>query len=377
MTTTYPGTLDSYATKVDGVDDVLAAHINDPQDAIEALEAQHQLRSLLRVKNEAGATVAANDLGYINEAGSFVRTTTANLAVAWATVIVGGANNAQIIVCRRGRVTITLNANCSIGDFLATSTTAGQASVLTAMRPEVCAVALTANASGAGGTCEAQLLTGTVYVGLSSAIDVYFVHTADETDWRTTINGAPAGAVVTYTAPLTSGAENTIVPTAATQYGKLRMYNETRSNYALVDSVNIGANTFTVTLAADIADWVNTDVITARSQTVVNPTAPPYFWDIDLSSADNDTIPITARALEIETAARDTGAAREVLYLHSWETYGAALVKQTPCYTANLWTFKSTTVPLIQRRFNYMLFASGAGTCSGALRLSGWWEAVP
>lgn len=38
MTTTFPVTVDSYSTKVDGVDDVLAAHINDPQDAIVALE---------------------------------------------------------------------------------------------------------------------------------------------------------------------------------------------------------------------------------------------------------------------------------------------------------------------------------------------------
>ena len=40
MTTDYPGALDSYSTKVDGVDDVLAAHINNPQDAIEAIEAE-------------------------------------------------------------------------------------------------------------------------------------------------------------------------------------------------------------------------------------------------------------------------------------------------------------------------------------------------
>ena len=40
MSTDYPGALDSYSTKIDGVDDVLAEHINDPQDAIEAIEAE-------------------------------------------------------------------------------------------------------------------------------------------------------------------------------------------------------------------------------------------------------------------------------------------------------------------------------------------------
>jgi len=40
MTTNYPASLDSYSTKTDNVDDVMAAHINDPQDAIEAIEAK-------------------------------------------------------------------------------------------------------------------------------------------------------------------------------------------------------------------------------------------------------------------------------------------------------------------------------------------------
>lgn len=40
MSTNYPGSLDSYTTKVDGVDDVLASHINDPQDAIVAIETE-------------------------------------------------------------------------------------------------------------------------------------------------------------------------------------------------------------------------------------------------------------------------------------------------------------------------------------------------
>jgi len=40
MATNFPTSLDSYDTKVDSVTDVVAADINDPQDAIEALEAK-------------------------------------------------------------------------------------------------------------------------------------------------------------------------------------------------------------------------------------------------------------------------------------------------------------------------------------------------
>jgi len=40
MSTNFPTSLDSYSTKTDNVDDVQAAHINNVQDAIEALEAK-------------------------------------------------------------------------------------------------------------------------------------------------------------------------------------------------------------------------------------------------------------------------------------------------------------------------------------------------
>lgn len=38
MTTNFPGAVDTYTTKVDLVDNVMAAHVNDLQDAIVALE---------------------------------------------------------------------------------------------------------------------------------------------------------------------------------------------------------------------------------------------------------------------------------------------------------------------------------------------------
>lgn len=328
------------------------------------------------VKNTSGAFASPNDVGYINEAGEYQTTTTEFDDVAWCVVLVGGGDNSDIFVARRGRVTITLNGDCSVGDKLYTSTTAGWAQPQSYMRPEMFAIAQTANVGGAGGTCEALLYCHTKYVGRVSATDVLFLNLTDDSDWRTTINGAPAGAVVTYNVPLTSGNENTIVPTGAAQYGKLRLYNETRVDYALIDSVNIGANTITLTAAAPGA-WANTDVITVRSQTSIRPGAPPYMFDVDLSSADNDTIPELARVLEFEVAVRDTAASGNVLYVTTWDVYAAAKIKVCPCYVANQFTYRPLNIPLIQRRFCIALFASGAATESSALRLSGWWEAAP
>ena len=45
MSTNFPTSLDSYSTLVDNTNDVMAAHINNPQDAIEALEAKVGINS--------------------------------------------------------------------------------------------------------------------------------------------------------------------------------------------------------------------------------------------------------------------------------------------------------------------------------------------
>lgn len=45
MATNFPTSLDSYANLIDNVDDVMAADVNDPRDAIEALEAKLGINS--------------------------------------------------------------------------------------------------------------------------------------------------------------------------------------------------------------------------------------------------------------------------------------------------------------------------------------------
>jgi hypothetical protein len=357
--------------KVDGVDDVMALHVNELQTAATAL-------NMLTVENDSGVLTAVGDVGYIDETGKYKETTTAYLdGVAWCVVIVGAADGSDMVVVVRGSpVNVALNGNCSIGDYLYTSTTAGQGQPQSYMRPEVFAVALTANDEGAGGYCEALLLCNTRRVPKSSANNILYVNGHTTMDWRTTINGAPAGAVVTYTAPLTSGAEDTIVPNAATELGKLRLYNETRGTYGLIDSVNIGANTITLTAAAPGA-WANTDVITTRSQTNVFAGPPPYYYEVDLSSADNDTIPILARTLVMDVGAIDTGGTGVYLLTHPWETNAPSKEKANRIYLANTLHYRQVEVSLFQRRFTYIANASGAGTKGTIFRLAAYDLAVP
>jgi hypothetical protein len=327
---------------------------------------------IITVKNTSGGTVAAGDLGYIDENGEFKTTTTEYLNAAWCVVTVGGANNADIEVARQGRVTVVLNGNCSAGDYLYTSTTAKQARAESYVRPELFAVALTANSAGAGGTCSALLLCNTQYVPLVSGYDLMNTGASvAQTDWRGTINGAPVSTSVVYAT--TSGNENVIDPYAGTELAKMRLYNETRTTYALISDVDTGTNTITVTDSADISGWQNGDVITVRSQTCVVGAAP-YYADYEIVSE----IPELARALEVQRSWRDTGAAWQRLRLHTWETFSSA--KQKDFYNtvaSSCMVQKVITIPLFRRRFCARWEASGTNTASASMRIVGAYVAVP
>ena len=96
MATNFPTSLDSYTTKVDNVDDVNAADINNPQSAIEALEAKvgvsssavstshdYKISKLeVVVNNASSAAPASLDLHEDTDNGTNKITITAPSAVA-------------------------------------------------------------------------------------------------------------------------------------------------------------------------------------------------------------------------------------------------------------------------------------------------------
>lgn len=371
MTTVFPGALDSYADKVDGVDDVMAAHVNDMQDAIEAIELHFQTKGMMtRIRNTSGATVAANDIGYIDEAGEFKTTTTAYLDAAWCVVISGAANNSDIIVCRKGRVTIELNGNCSAGDYLYTSTTTGQAQPQSYMRPEVFAVALTANVSGAGGTCEALLLTSTITVMASSTSDIHFANAHSSTLFVATINGAPSSTSVVYNAP-GAGNEDCIVPLGGPLLAYQRLHNTTRSDYRLIVTVNAATNTITTVASTD--SWANGDTITIESQTATSPLAYKF---IDLDFSQQSTVPILARGVIVEAYKEDSGGASRG-HVHPFVTYAGAKLQGTQSPSAGVRQYRLVMIALVQRCFVYRGDATGGSTAADAFKLTGYYLAAP
>jgi hypothetical protein len=369
MTTTYPLTIDSFDPHVDNVDDVMAADVVNLGDAVVALQTAHRDYALMRVKNTSGSTVAGNDVGYIDSAGEFKLTTTAYLNAAWAVVIEGAANNSDIIVARRGLVTVVLNANCSIGDFLYTSTTSKQAGVLAYCRPEILGVAKTANAGGAGGTCVALLLTERKFYSSEYTADVQRVNTCSDTNFTATINGAPVGAAVVYT--VVSGDELSITPVSAAHLGKFVLFNTTRSDYALIESVNTGTNTITLT-DTHPATWQDTDAITTESPTIGATGASFEFYEIEIATAPN-----LATEIHLQMSITDTSVTTGVAYVHPIQTYDGYANQSCQVQVASKLMRGRIVVKLVNKRAGWGLDASGAGTHTCIWRMYGWTVAEP
>lgn len=330
----------------------------------------------IKAYNGSGATANANEVGYLDydvtNGYIYKTTTTANLdGVAWCVVVNGGGNGANIDVARHGQVTVKLNANCSINNFLLTSTTAGQASVSTTMRPEIFAVALSANAGGAGGTCTAMLLTETRLIAASDPNRIYLNNGENNTDFVSTISGVPSATSVTYGA-VTSGNENCIAPGTASMLGQLRLYNSTRGTYRLITAVNTGTNVITTVSSSD--SWASGDTITAASQTVTTGLTQKAF-EIDLTQ--QTSIPLLARAILMLMYTADTGAVGKFSFAHPYEAY--AVDKQRTSYNQStaIGLYGEIAVPLFNQKFTYAAEASGTGTSSTAFFLQGYMLAVP
>jgi len=110
--------------------------------------------------------------------------------------------------------------------------------------------------------------------------DIFFCSTPGGTSaFVGTINGAPSGANVTYN--VTSGTEGAMTVSSSSQIGKMRLYNTTRGNSALISSCNTGTNVITLTANAP-ANWANGDTITIASQTV---SGGGFSWvDVEITS---------------------------------------------------------------------------------------------
>jgi hypothetical protein len=192
------------------------------------------------------------------------------------------------------------------------------------------------------------------------------VSASSDSDFVTTINGAPSGASVVYNAP-SSGAANAIKPVSSTQLAKLVLHNTTRGDSALISDVNTGTSTITLTANAP-AGWQSGDTITARSQTNTdNFSGGAYYFDFEITSVLNGL----ARSIVLFIAISDTGGAGALLSVHPYVTGAAS--KRWNLGTQTTLTISSgiPRLPLNAVRFCAGWDATGSGTTTVTLRLWG------
>jgi len=238
------------------------------------------------------------------------------------------------------------------------------------------AVAKTANTGGAGGTCVALLLCDRKPISMSNASYIWSMGSAHSgSDFVSVINGAPGATTVVYGA-VANGNEEFIDP-AASLLTRMRLYNSDRANYALISSVNLGTNTITVSAAADISDWEDTDDILVRSQTAVLNIGAGYLVDLEINDAT--VVPALAVAVVLSAGLKDTGGAGERFTTHPWIAHAASQRFDFRAEVAN--SLAEGTIPpiiLYQRRFTFLSTASGGGTISNQfLNLRGVIVAAP
>ncbi len=320
--------------------------------------------SVILVNNGSGATANVSDVGYLDETGDYQTTTTEALIAAWCVVEIGGANGTDIYVRRRGNTITNYTGTApSAGHFLILSTSAGDALRSITMRPEIFAVC---TANGAGGTVAVQLETGRSPILETNSNVIFTRSNQSDSAFAALINGAPGVTTVVY--DTITGSEDGLTGAAA-WLGKLVLYNTTRSDSALIESVDRGTNTITLTASVPGA-WANNDAIQVNSQTVVLGGARKYF-DLDLSTS----VPDLAVGIIVEQKINDAGGG--IFYLHPFTTFAnsqrSTIQSDNPSVASWL---RTTMLSLFDGKFSYSVDASGAATCDINITLAGWIIAV-
>lgn len=322
-------------------------------------------------KNGAGSTVDPGDVGYIGFDGTFKKITTEFSVEGWCVAVTGGADGADIFAARRGRVPVKYTGSApATGDYLVTSSTSGMAQAQTVMRPEVFAVC---QAPGSGGVVDALLLTQRAEYPIAPEPDVLRLNNHSGTLFSASI-ASVSGTDVVYTS--VTGNEDSIKPFVGNELGKVVLHNTSDGTEALIQNVDLGTNTITLTDNAP-AGWGNGDAITTNSQTntdLVIPTSSERYFDVELVTAD---IPDNAVTIKGELTFRESAPAIRIL-LHPYLPGEAARRKGIDTIITGVQILRRFyDMPIVDRRFTVGCLASGVGTCTAVCRVSVMVLAVP
>jgi hypothetical protein len=336
-----------------------------------------KVHDLILVKNSSGFPSDKGEIGYLDEAGEFQFTSTAQLVATWCIVEIGNSDGFNMWVRRVGdtnvKYTTAVVAAPVKGDFLVTSASLTLAQAQTTMHPAIFAVC---TANGAAGQVAVQLLTGTVTRTLTNANDTVRVFTSSDSDFTATINGAPVGAAVAYT--LVSGSGDTINVLSSSQVGKIVLHNTVggRTPTALISDTAPPVITLTANAPGD---WVNGDTIQARSTTVTGalPSFPTVFlYDLDLSGF----LPELVRSASFTLAHADSapgGNFFSMIHEFNGASPSFAVGDLVSGAAAGVNAVKLSPVGIFDKKVCFAVSASGVATSGIILRIRSIDVAVP
>jgi hypothetical protein len=154
------------------------------------------------------------------------------------------------------------------------------------------------------------LVTGSLSFSENNTNDIFRVNSPGGVSvWAGTISGTPSGTFTTVSAP-TSGTEGVLVPASTSQLAKMRVYNLTRGNYALISNYNTATNIITHPTTPP-ANWANGDSLTIASQAV---SGGGLNWiDLEITSG-----PVNKIALWVNLQI-NSGTAGDAMRLHPFD----------------------------------------------------------
>lgn len=177
------------------------------------------------------------------------------------------------------------------------------------------------------------------------------ISNADASPFAAVINGNPTATSVVYDGETDENhLKNLLTYDGDMYWGRIVLYNTTRSNERLIEAINIGTNTITTTSSTD--DWADDDVITTLCQTV----GEQWFFTIDLSTK----IAATEVGMIIDVFLSDNEGANDInryIQFHPYEAYNPGKVRNVAATIANDLGIGEITIPVISQRLSMRILA--------------------
>lgn len=159
--------------------------------------------------------------------------------------------------------------------------------------------------------------------------------------WIGTVATLPGGATLTYTT--VTGTAGAMVPSSTSQLAKMRLYNTTRGDNALISNCVTG--TSTITLTANVpGTWQVGDTITIASQTVTG--APISYCDFEITSGPTGKSALFVEMNCISTTPGDN------MRLHPFEAFGLAKQRTAQALVASLNGMQNTWIAISSNVFS-------------------------